>query len=361
MLLNLFKTAPERIANHLRLSSVKGRGTRSSRRRYAPVTCSSLELLESRRLLSAQVLSSSSSTFAAEPSTTISVPVTYRTVDDSGQPNALPSLGLGFNLHYDSSVLSFLGIRNTLTDDLISVPTDDIEGMHGATVDNDPQTDRAINTAFLDIMGTFPNTPTPEALTLYEAVFAVADNFSGTSQIHFTQNGGHLPNYTEGGNFGFESQTVTLVTPAEVSIKASNGIGETQTESGRFAVSMTKPQESDTVVTYTVATDTMGGKFVRYTDTVTIPAGETSATIEVPLSANAQDGNSLTVTLESILTNWSQVSIEDESRSASITGCENRPSAESELELETAFREVYGSDVNRPDDRLSHANSSIEG
>jgi len=62
------------------------------------------------------------------------VPVTYQTVNDSGQPNALPSIALGFNLHYDSSVLTFLGARNTLTDDLISVPTDDIEGMHGGNL-----------------------------------------------------------------------------------------------------------------------------------------------------------------------------------------------------------------------------------
>lgn len=198
-----------------------------------------MESLESRTLLSAQMISSSVEAIEVEPSETIVVPVLYSTIDDTGQAAAVPSVVIGFNIHFDSQALTFMGTRNVLTDDLISVPTEVPEGAYGATIDGNPDTDLAINTAYLNIFGLFPNEPTTEPLILFEAVFKVTPDFQGTSEINFTRNGDSPT--LNGHAFEFESQSVQVMTqpakeaaagepvkravlPSEFSSKAEHGL-----------------------------------------------------------------------------------------------------------------------------------------
>lgn len=225
MLMNLFQSFSDTLFNQISSSSLGRR--RSARSRFAaqlPAFNAGMESLESRTLLSAQMISSSVETIEVQPSETIVVPVFYSTVDDAGQPSAIPALALGFNIHYDSQALTFLGTRNVLADDLMSAPTDVAEGAHGATVDFNPDTDRAINTIFLDFTGTFPNQPAAEPVMLFEAVFRVSVDFHGTSEVNFTRNAGSI-NLADGSAFDFESQNVKVqVQPMKATTAASESL-----------------------------------------------------------------------------------------------------------------------------------------
>lgn len=123
-------------------------------------------------------------------------------------------------MHYDSRALIFQGTRNVLIDDLIQSPIDGVEGAYGATVDHDADTDRTLNTLFLDFMGTFPNELTTEPVTLFEAVFKIAPDFQGSTDVNFSRNGGSII-LSDARPPGFESQSVRVVSPPTEVIKAT--------------------------------------------------------------------------------------------------------------------------------------------
>ena len=101
------------------------------------------------------------------------------------------------------------------------------------------------------------------------------------------------PTSSTGANVNLGGTTAVTTTindndAATVSIAATTDGNETGPVAGVFTVSMTAPSATDTVVSYTVAGSAIGGSdFTPLSGTVTILAGNTSATIDV---ATIDDG-----------------------------------------------------------------------
>src|SRR5262249_18341680 len=90
---------------------------------------------------------------------------------------------------------------------------------------------------------------------------------------------------------------------------------------GRFTVSQSAPSSSDTQITYSVGgTATSGSDFAAHSGTVTIPAGQTSATIDVAVvNDTAVEGTeTVVVTLTAISSGNTQVSINPAQNSATL-------------------------------------------
>lgn len=197
------------------------------------------------------------------------MPVFYQTLDDGGTAAALASAGLGFNLHYDSSVLTLQSIENIFDAgaDAITNPddagADALEGDGGRTVDGSDLTDRSILSAYFDFSaalgfgGSFPDTPQESPLKLYDAVFSVSSSFSGTTEINFTQNGDPSANLTEGGSFDFDSRSldITVAMPSIEVDKSDVTVSETGT-TATFAVTLGSQPASNVVLS--VASNDIG-------------------------------------------------------------------------------------------------------
>lgn len=246
MVLNLFR-------NYLGSVQRRIRSSRATRQRspYAGTFTPAadhrlLEVLEDRTLLSAQFLGGSAE---LQMNGNYVVTVEYTTLDDMNNPAALGATGIGFNVHYDSSLLTFVSVANVFPDDLLSSPTDGLEGAAGAEVDADANTDMAINTLYLDFAGTFPNSPLATPITLYEVTFSVDDGvLPSATQINFTRNGG-ATNLTDSEPFDFQSQSVTLTPPPSVSIAATtNGVEGASPTNGLFTVTQSTASGTDTDV-----------------------------------------------------------------------------------------------------------------
>ena len=69
-------------------------------------------------------------------------------------------------------------------------------------------------------MGTFPNELTTEPVTLFEAVFKIAPDFQGSTDVNFSRNGGSII-LSDARPPGFESQSVRVVSPPTEVIKAT--------------------------------------------------------------------------------------------------------------------------------------------
>ena len=90
---------------------------------------------------------------------------------------------------------------------------------------------------------------------------------------------------------------------AEVTIEATDSSVTEEGDSGQFTVSISNPSDTDTVISYTISGDaTNGADYQTITGTVTIPAGSTSATIDViPVDDQLFEGDeSVTLTLSGI-------------------------------------------------------------
>ncbi|WP_316829641.1 Calx-beta domain-containing protein [Pedobacter aquatilis] len=90
---------------------------------------------------------------------------------------------------------------------------------------------------------------------------------------------------------GTATATVTITDndTSVASIAAGSNGNETGPADGTFIVTLTKPSSTDTQITYTLGgTATEGSDYTAITNkTVTIPAGQTSATINIPVLADA--------------------------------------------------------------------------
>ena len=111
-----------------------------------------------------------------------------------------------------------------------------------------------------------------------------------------------------------DTATVTITDDdvAEISITANDDSAAEPTDNGQFTVSLSNPSDTDTTVTYTVAGDaTAGDDFTPLSGTVTILAGQTTATIDVSVLDNGvlEATESLTVTLDSITAGNTDVTI----------------------------------------------------
>lgn len=98
---------------------------------------------------------------------------------------------------------------------------------------------------------------------------------------------------------------------AEVTIEATTDGSETGSADGRFTVTMTSPSSTDTVINYTVAGTSNAGDHDLADSTVTIAAGQTSATITVPVTDDSliEGTETVVITLTSIASGDAQITI----------------------------------------------------
>ena len=112
---------------------------------------------------------------------------------------------------------------------------------------------------------------------------------------------------------------------AEVTIAANDASASEPSDDGQFTVSISSPSDTDTVVAYTISGDANSGDdFTPLAGTVTILAGQTSATIDVAVVDDSilEDAENVTVTLNSITSGDSDVSL-GAADSASVTISDN--------------------------------------
>ena len=111
-----------------------------------------------------------------------------------------------------------------------------------------------------------------------------------------------------------DSATITISDDdtAVITIAANDASASEPGDDGQFTVSISSPSDTDTVVAYAIGGDaTSGDDFTPLTGTVTILAGQTSATIDVAVIDDSilEDAENVTVTLEAITSGDSNISL----------------------------------------------------
>jgi len=172
------------------------------------------EVLEDKMLLAAQLVASDVTAMSVSPGDTISIPVTYQTLDDAGTASALQSNLIGFNLHFDSNALTYVDSTDFFAEGIQVVPNA-TRPESDATVtgdDGDAATDTVIVASYSDsdfalALG-WPNAAAAGPLTLYTANFTVNAGFTG-SAVNFSANAtGNV--IGESAEFEFQSTSVAL-------------------------------------------------------------------------------------------------------------------------------------------------------
>lgn len=172
------------------------------------------EVLENRMLLAAQLVASDVTAMSVSAGDTISVPVTYQTLDDAGAPASLQANLIGFNLHFDSSALTYVDSTGFFAEGIQVVPNATRPESDSTVTgdDNDAATDTVLVASYSDsdfalALG-WPNAPSTDALTLYTANFTVNAGFTG-SAINFSANAtGNV--IGQSAEFDFQSTSVAL-------------------------------------------------------------------------------------------------------------------------------------------------------
>jgi subtilisin family serine protease len=145
---------------------------------------------------------------------TVGVNVNYSTSDND---NTLP--GIGFRLHYNSSDLTFNNFSNLFTTNLLAQGSPENDT---GNFDNDPNTDKFINVAWLDFSGNWPNQPLP--LRLYTANFTASPNFTDQTTINFSSG-------NPAAGYGFESTSAVINEGPAVNLDVDgNGVAQGSTD-----------------------------------------------------------------------------------------------------------------------------------
>lgn len=249
------------------------------------------EILETRALLAAQIISSDAPFKTVAEGETIDIPVVYQTLDDNGAAAALRTDKLNFNLHYDTDVLSLVSVREVFAEDLQSDPTSALAESNGQVTgdDNDAATDTVLLANYVDSgTGTqgWPDNATGSGTTLYIARFTALAGFVETD-INFSQN---EPGAVVGGsgNFEFQSNPVTLQTPAGPTISVANAPTVTEGSNAVFTVSLNVAATETVTVSFSTEEGNgpsgalAGEDFTAITNQMlTFNPGETSKTVSV--------------------------------------------------------------------------------
>lgn len=261
------------------------------RRRANSFAADTPEILETRALLAAQIISSDAPFKTVAEGESIDIPVVYQTLDDNGNAAPLRADTLNFNLHYDTDVLSLVSVREVFAEDLQSDPTAPLAETNGQVTgdDNDAATDTVLLADYVDSgTGTqgWPDNTNGSATTLYIARFTALAGFVETD-INFSQN---EPSAVIGGNgnFEFQSNPITLQTPAGPTVSVADAAAVTEGGAAVFTVSLNTAASSDITVTYSTEEGNgpsgalAGEDFTAQTNqTIVFAAGETSKTISV--------------------------------------------------------------------------------
>lgn len=176
------------------------------------------EVLEKRTLLAAQLVASDATEMTVSAGQSISIPVTYQTLDDAGSPAALRATLISANLHFDSSALTYVDSTGFFAEDIVVIPNaTQLETDPAITGDdNDAATDTVITAAYSDTPTPlnpentgWPNAPATAPLTLFVANFTVNAGFTGSTSVNFSANAtGNVVG--QAASFEFQSASVAL-------------------------------------------------------------------------------------------------------------------------------------------------------
>ena len=161
-----------------------------------------------------QNIASNASSRSVLPGGTISVPVVYRTLNSDGDPVALQASLISFNLHFDSTALTFVETTDIFAEGIQVVPDSTrLESDVAVTGDdNDNATDNVLVASYSDNDSAlnlgWPNNSVVDGQVLYIAHFTAAGDFTGTT-INFSANAvGTVVGESE--DFSFSSESVTV-------------------------------------------------------------------------------------------------------------------------------------------------------
>src|SRR5262249_48105970 len=124
---------------------------------------------------------------------------------------------------------------------------------------------------------------------------------------------------------GSATGTINNDDTALVSIAATTGAAEPSTN-GKFTVTQSALSSTDTVISYTVGgTATAGDDYTTLSGPVTIPAAQTSPTMDVTVADDAivEGTETVTVTLDPITSSNPGVSINGASKTATVNIADN--------------------------------------
>lgn len=230
------------------------------------------EVLEHRTLLASQMLASDATARTVNPGDTIDVPVFYTTLDDNGDPAALKANIFSGNLHFDSSVLTFVETPTSgiFVEDLavapnVATPETDV-AVFGD--DADATTDTVLLVSYTDTptpvnpdFTGWPNVASTAPLQLFIARFTVNAGFSGSTNVNFSANStGNV--IGQPAEFDFMSTSLVLSTPAAnndpvIDSPASMTVAENQTA----AIDVNASDADNDTLTYAITGGADAGLF----------------------------------------------------------------------------------------------------
>lgn len=256
-----------------------------SRRSYCNNQCAGAasEILERRALLTTQMIGSSIPAVDVIPGQTFDIPVTYRTLNASGGSESLASDKIDFNLHFDQDQITFEGIFQLLSEDIVVQPTTTTSEDDAAVTgdDNDAATETVLRARYVDTGNDgWPDDLPTNGIAVYVARFTATAGFSG-SHVNFSAN-------ETGTGFGFAGSGVELQAQNGPVVSLVNEPVVTEGDTANFQLTLTEAQTEVVTVTYTTE-DGNGPEgalaiedYVAQTgQTITFQPGETQKTISI--------------------------------------------------------------------------------
>lgn len=265
-----------------------------------------VEMLERKMMLTTQLVASDLADFTVAPGSTIDVPVRYSTLDDNGDPAALRATLISANLHFDSSVLTFVESTGIFAEDIVVVPNSTLAETDAAVTgdDNDADTDLVIVASYSDTptpinpeFTGWPNNPTTDGFLLYTARFTVNAGFTGSTAINFSANAtGNVVGQAASFDFDSVSLNVTAAapnTPPAFTSSDSASVAENQTA----AIDVDATDVDNDTITYSISGGADAALFsiVPATGVVTF---NTAPDFEVPADAGADNVYNIVVTAD---------------------------------------------------------------
>ncbi|MEO2014254.1 MAG: Calx-beta domain-containing protein [Fuerstiella sp.] len=232
----------------------------------------SVEVLETRTLLAAQIIQSGLPRYTVAAGETVEVSVSYQTTNDDGEAAALKSDRLSFNLHFDADVLTWISTNNLFAEGIQDIPDHTLLESDAIVVgdDQDLATETVLLTSYASPTG-WPANPSVALQVLYVARFTANPGFSGTT-IKFSAN--HTGTVIgQNSNFMFDSSSVNIVTPDNAKVSIADAPAVTEGANSLFTVSLSSAQSTTVTVKYSTE-DGMGPSGALSSEDYTAQVGE---------------------------------------------------------------------------------------
>lgn len=290
---SIFQSARKQAGSKRRRAAVPSHRRSTGRLLEAEIRYQTSEVLETRTLLAAQLVSSDITNRTISAGETFEVEVRYQTLDDDGNAAALKSNLIGFNLLFDTDQIEWLDTPTSgiFIEGAQVLPTEvRLESEDAIKDDDDPDTDSALVAAYSDNDPLFnagwPNNIDTNGIVVYTARFRAKDSFTGTT-IRFTDNA--TGNVTgQNAAFEFQSQSLELTPPVADPVVSISDASAVEGDDVSFTVTL--DAASDQVVSVVYSTEDTNGPDgalagTDYTaqigQTLTFQPGQTSQTIQI--------------------------------------------------------------------------------